>query len=412
MSICDIPGDGDLYGIGVRLGLYLQWLAGFLLRNMDGTWKTISSVRTANTALSAALNLCVVINAARGVGSPIDYLVVYYLTIALFYSESYNLTRKDNAPSSNVSSSTDRKSEEGISSVQRVLRDSRGEIDRVPELKPNPGYYYELNPDSALVAQTILFASSTLFGAWFWLRGVFGFAESSSECGGDIGKSAKGALLGVFRLFDDRWRRFGAACSVIVGLLLVSILSVHIAFLVGGGLMDGPVGRTGLVVLKRLKLISGRGLGELEAVEQEGLRAKLLRPRLSLRSAYNKGGWRRLTMLIFHWFIINLLGPLLAIISVERMLVANQVSTPALLESSGQMIALLSGIMSFCTAVWDIARPAAKASNIDLLASHMYITRRPLSKEEMEKALENLKEAVDEYSVFPEPTRGRRARWR
>ncbi|KAK4199856.1 hypothetical protein QBC40DRAFT_202048, partial [Triangularia verruculosa] len=346
MSTCTIPGDGDLYGIGVRLGLYLQWLAGFLLRNMDGTFKTISSVRTANTALSTALNLCVVISAVRGVGSPIHYLVVYYLTVTLFYSESYNLIRKDNTCSS--------RSEDPPSQLEPP-DPHRSHGDRVPERKPKPGYYYELNPDAALVAQNVLFASTTLFGAWFWLRGVFGFAEwslveSSPECGSDAGESAKGALLGVFNLFDDRWRRFAAACSIITGLLLVLILSVHTASLAGDGVMDRPVGRAALVVLKS---VGGLCSGAEQIVDNKRTMEHLLRPRLLLRSAYREGGWRRLAMLVFHWFVISLLGPLLAITSVERMLVANRVATPAVLESSGQMIALLSGVMSFCIAIWD-----------------------------------------------------------
>jgi hypothetical protein len=405
MSTCTIPGDGDLYGIGVRLGLYLQWLAGFLLRNMDGTWKTISSVRTTNTALSTALNLCAVISAVRGIGSPIDYPIVYYLTVALFYSESYNLMRKDNTCSGGESNKADFPSQSELPPRSRIMS--------MLQRKAKPGYYYELNPDAALVAQNVLFASATLFGAWFWLRGVFGFAElplaegSSSGCGSDAGESAKGALLGVFNLFDDRWRRFAAACSVIAGLLLVLILSVHAASLAGGGLVDQPVGRAALDVLEKFHVVCGGGV--LKIVERKEME-RLLRPRLSLRAAYKKGGWRRLAMSVFHWFVINLLGPLLAITSVERMLVANQVATPTVLESSGQMIALLSGIMSFCVAVWDIARPAARASNVDLLASYMYMARRPLSEKEMEKALENLSKAVDEYSIFPEFINGRQPR--
>lgn len=52
-----VQGVGYLYGIGVRIGLHMQWLAGFLLRNLDDSWKTVSSVRAANIAVSAALSL-------------------------------------------------------------------------------------------------------------------------------------------------------------------------------------------------------------------------------------------------------------------------------------------------------------------------------------------------------------------
>ena len=91
---CSNSGDGDCYGLGVRLGLYLQWAAGFLLRNYSGSWKMISTVRTTNNALYGAILLTVVITTARGTALSTDYLIVYYLTVALFYSESYNLLKK------------------------------------------------------------------------------------------------------------------------------------------------------------------------------------------------------------------------------------------------------------------------------------------------------------------------------
>jgi hypothetical protein len=31
---CETMGDGDLYGLGARLGLYLQWASSFILGNL------------------------------------------------------------------------------------------------------------------------------------------------------------------------------------------------------------------------------------------------------------------------------------------------------------------------------------------------------------------------------------------
>src|SRR5277367_6568043 len=59
-EICTVVGDSDIYGLGVRVGLYLQWLSGFLLRNI-GSWDTVARVRTANNALCAALALAAAI---------------------------------------------------------------------------------------------------------------------------------------------------------------------------------------------------------------------------------------------------------------------------------------------------------------------------------------------------------------
>jgi hypothetical protein len=41
---CITTGDGDIYGLGVRIGLYLQWAAAFILRLL-GSWSRISEVR-------------------------------------------------------------------------------------------------------------------------------------------------------------------------------------------------------------------------------------------------------------------------------------------------------------------------------------------------------------------------------
>lgn len=112
---------------------------------------------------------------------------MYYLTIALFYSESYDLMRKQTQP---------------------------------PGMG-KPGYKFTLNPDAALLTQHMLFASATLFGVGFWLRGVF--VTKPPDCGAP----ANGALLGVFDLLENRWRYFAGSCSV-----LVLVLYMYTIFLV------------------------------------------------------------------------------------------------------------------------------------------------------------------------------------
>ena len=94
-TVCSAIGDGDLYGLGVQIGLYLQWAAGFVLRNRN-LWAKVSAVRVASNTISTALALTAAINTARGDAAlALDYLIIYYLTIALFYAESYNLQIED-----------------------------------------------------------------------------------------------------------------------------------------------------------------------------------------------------------------------------------------------------------------------------------------------------------------------------
>ena len=75
--------DNDLYGKGVRVGLYLQWASGFILRNLE-SWETRSRVRTISNTLCAAIALATVVNVLKGSALSIDYLLSYYLTVVLF----------------------------------------------------------------------------------------------------------------------------------------------------------------------------------------------------------------------------------------------------------------------------------------------------------------------------------------
>ncbi|KAE8372502.1 hypothetical protein BDV26DRAFT_274074 [Aspergillus bertholletiae] len=88
-------------------------------------------------------------------------------------------------------------------------------------------------------------------------------------------------------------------------------------------------------------------------------------------------------MSLAHWTMINLLGPLLAIISVERMLRANHIDTEGILSSSGQMMALLTGIGSLCMALTELMKDiwAKDQPDVveDLLTAYAYCSSSPLS---------------------------------
>src|SRR5215471_15522187 len=79
---CTTVADNDLYGTGVRIGMYLQWAAGFALRNFE-SWETRPRVRTASNILASAVALATAINVCRGTALSVDYLLSYYLTVVL-----------------------------------------------------------------------------------------------------------------------------------------------------------------------------------------------------------------------------------------------------------------------------------------------------------------------------------------
>lgn len=338
---CTTEGNGDLYGVGVRTGLYLQWAAGFLLRNWNGSWRTISAVRVVNNAICYAIIVTMIIGQAKGSALSLDFLLVYYLTIALFYSESYNLLKK---------------------------RDAAGN---------EQGYL--LRPDFPLVAQNFLCALISVFGVWFWIHGVY--LVESPTC------PAKAACLGLFPLMSTPWRRFAVAISAITSVLFTTFFVVHLIDLIPG-LNQGPVRRVnqiGLRLARIFRFASAAGIGfESEQYTyriQTSSTQRILRPQLSKAPTDCSS-----LVKFIHWAIINLLGPLIAIVSVERMLQANHLTTESIVTSSGQMISLFTGIASLFVAVADIMKGLWSQQRKDLaeefLELQVHDRSRPLNAKE------------------------------
>ncbi|KAE8148899.1 ankyrin repeat-containing domain protein [Aspergillus avenaceus] len=338
MDSCQTAGNGDLYGLGVRIGLYLQCAAGFLLRNFNGSWKTISTVRVTNNAICYSVILTLIIQYAQGAALSTDFLLVYYLTIALFYSESYKLLEK---------------------------RDASHKNDR-----------YILRPDMPLILQNLLFALASFLGGWFWISGVN--RAQPPTC------TAKAACLGVFDLESLTWRRFAATVSIVAGLIFLIYFVVHMVAILAGR-DQGPVTRTvtklGVSMARTFMMGSGawdtRHYPYRYKLQVSGKRSPIsLVPQIFYRMfpdlTFTAG---------VQWTVINLLGPAIAIVSVERMLVANHIDTDGISESSGQIMALLTGIGSMCMALTDLMKGAwDKRPDVaeDLLSSYAYCSPAPL----------------------------------
>ncbi|KAF9869301.1 hypothetical protein CkaCkLH20_13218 [Colletotrichum karsti] len=347
---CLTEGNGDLYGIGVRLGLYFQWAAGFLLRNFSGSWRTISAVRMANNALGLSLMLATMINTSRGLSLSTDFLIVYYLTIALFYAESYNLLTKENAN--------------------------------------NEGFLYVLKPDLPLLFQNLLFATASVFGGWFWIRGVR-MAEEPA-CG------ARAAVIGAFDLNNSRWKVFAAVFSVGLGIIFGLFFVIHLA-----GFWSGQVSRRPVTYIARsLSFASGAPTQIMLALQG------LLRP--NLPGARNEKWFLRFRagdlLLLLQFFLINLAGPIIAISSVETMIRTNHLSTDGILESSGQMIALITGVTSLCVAIAEMLGDwfgdwvgRKQALPKDIASELLYNSTKPMEIEEIEEVMKQLSRWISEY---------------
>lgn len=361
-DVCQNNGDGDLYGIGVRIGLYLQCAAGVLLRNHHSSWQTISAVRVTNNVLGISIMIALTANTSRGVTLVTDFLLTYYLTIVLFYAESYNLLHKlESAPG-------------GDSSKKRI---------------------YLLQPDVPLLLQNFLFAAASLFGGWFWIRGVL--SAPQLECG-----PAKAAVLVSFDLYSSRWKSFAATMSIFVGVIFAFFFFGHLYIFYTGQVGSEPL----VLVAAVLRKTSGPPLvGTHPWRSTSRILGLLLRPSWYGRKSFTLVALIQDLSCIFHLFIINLAGPIIAISSVETMIRVNHILTDGIFESTGQMIALIAGISSLCLAVWEILSnwKEPKEPGKGMLARMRHGSARPIGDEELRMFQQYLTRRQAEIDDRPQP---------
>lgn len=316
---CESESDGDIYGPGVRVGLYLQWLSGFILRNI-GSWDTMSKVRTVNNALCIALALAAAISVVDRKALSIDYLLSYYLTVILFYSESYNLRLE-------VGETTPSVKRKGTRSAFSVHTMGFQNIEALrSHLK-----YYTLAPDPSLIVQNLFFAAYTLFGAWYWLHGIKGIERS--PC------SEYAAIILLFHLEAERWLKVATAFAIVLGIFWAAVFVTNLyMFFSTKSKNPGPVMTGAFRMVNSVCGLDESGIKSLEP-QPQGVDARFKRPL-----------WRN----YFHYVWLYLMGPVVAIISVERIIASNRLTTSDIFGSTGQMIALVTGITSVLCALWEL----------------------------------------------------------
>ncbi|KAF5250378.1 hypothetical protein FANTH_4411 [Fusarium anthophilum] len=312
-------GDGDIYGLGVRIGLYLQWAASLVLRLL-GSWSSIDSIRKANNVVCGALALATAIKIIEGTALSVDYLISYYLTITLFYAESYNL----------VSKTDDEDNFDGRRPVRGLL------------------------PTFPLVFQNALFAAYTLFGAWYWHEGVKIVQPTVCE--------PRAAIVCLFDMNDAAWTKAATAISIIAGIIFTIIFLIHIKSLGKGVLSPAE-----LVIVRTLRLVSGCMMIPDTRDIPKDILSGLLRPDPLRKADAADAEWTPIWIPIMaaifkfiHFALSYLIGPIVAITSVERMIRANHLETGAIRDSTGQMIALFTGISSILLALWDFVKVVFK----------------------------------------------------
>jgi hypothetical protein len=267
---CTTDVDNDLYGKGVRIGLYLQWASGFILRQLE-SWETRARVRISSNIITGALAIATAVNIAQGSALSVDYLLSYYLTVVLFYAESYNLeTPKylETLPPN--------------SHEAQLYNDFDGEVVKATKVLT----------DFPLVFQNFIFMSFTLYGVWYWLKGINSVADPN--CG------AQGALFGLFDIKSHVWTRGAAGLAVIIGFLFFIVLLLHISTLPKG---IGSGARTVAAYYGRAAMVMSAGPVDLWA--KASFWPGILRPEFPLASL-SRGFVLRSIRDLCHYFLIYL----------------------------------------------------------------------------------------------------------
>ena len=328
---CVTQGDGDLYGKGVRIGLYLQWLSTFLLRQL-GSWELKERLRTGTNIICGAIMLTAALSILNDRASTIDYLLVYYLTVVLFLSDSFRMNRGA--------------------------------------------------PDIAEIVQPAIFAAFSFFGGWFWLKGIDRLQATTCE--------EKVAIIWVFNM-RGKWTVAASMLSIFAGMAACSISGTSAKQSHLGGFLApffpaieiasdqavylSEVLRYGIFWSDRdtnpilLKVDAMPDNESFVQVIRRYLNNDFLISkkccnaffRINISSAEER---KRVVHRIYpkvyrtyvssKYFVLVMFPPLIAITSIERMLRANKVETAPIKTSTGKMLSLLTGIFSLVMAMGEI----------------------------------------------------------
>lgn len=76
-TLCSTPGNPDMYGLGIRIGFYLQWYSAILASSVAPS--EINSLRFSNSLFIAATFVALIVQTARDTLDPIDIYIVSLL---------------------------------------------------------------------------------------------------------------------------------------------------------------------------------------------------------------------------------------------------------------------------------------------------------------------------------------------
>ena len=179
---CGFQGNGDIYGLGIRVGIYLQWLASilqkqFLVRVNLGLQRDLLD---ANSIFCLAIFVATILLSTGPVG-PV-YRVEVLIMLHIFFGSTY------------------------IVSYDHLIRDKR---------KKSVTVY-------GIAVLLYITCGMSAYAIWFWFGGLDGLL--AAECGDYAFLFAKVALAGRARIFFEVAAVFNMVLWGVGGLLLGIVL--------------------------------------------------------------------------------------------------------------------------------------------------------------------------------------------
>ncbi|GAB1320952.1 hypothetical protein MFIFM68171_11162 [Madurella fahalii] len=176
---CSFEDESDLYGLGIRLGVYMQWISALII--VGFRFKGDNSLSQSYTMFLFAVFLAVLVITARS--DPTHVAEMLVLTYIIFGgSFVISGTREKNAP------------------IRRF------DLDTVSHV---------LN----LSIMMCLLTAAAAYCAWFWLRGMYRGTFLETPCG------TYGFLFAKVSLYDRRVTGFFAALSIVATISFGSVIA-------------------------------------------------------------------------------------------------------------------------------------------------------------------------------------------
>ncbi|KAK6508681.1 hypothetical protein TWF506_010760 [Arthrobotrys conoides] len=251
----------------------------------------------------------------------------------MFYTGSYTLDQI--LPSENVYvSAVDR---------ARLYREHGCKSIPVPgdiEIEEEKEMGLRLRADFSLIFQNGLSLAQSIFSAWFWAAGL------NSIPGFPCVRFEAAAILGMFSLRAHPWQLFAIFATIVSVIIFSALLIIHVQDIVRG-YKSVPAAT---VVTLRI----GEHKGSINPTRFSIFKA-VFRPEAPKLTASAHGS--RWAFGIFsrsaHYFLVYFSGPLTALLSVERVITRNGITTTPILASTAQILVLSGRVFAVMITAWN-----------------------------------------------------------